>query len=195
MIDTFRIVVTGAHCTGKTTLCEGIREALCKQRFGAELIIGVGQKVAAQGLPIGRQCTMETYFTFIAEHIRNLLTGRGPVSIYDRFVSDLFAYIRVNGNVGHSFDYMMTELCRICFEHVHCVLYLPVEIPLEPNVMRDPDPVFQQAVDRELKYVLNELNIKHTLVSGNRDARLSQALSIIWPLLDQWLNRSRSDTD
>lgn len=183
--EPLRIVVTGTHCTGKTSLCHGIQQTLLKRGYKPHIIDEVARRIAAQGLPLGRQCTLESYFAFVTQHVDSLLSTAPPILIYDRFIVDFLAYVRANSNAPSGFDDMMVALSRLFLREVDCVLYLPIEIPLVPDGVRDRDPDYQAAVDRELRQLLHELGIRHVVVTGDLAGRVQRALQVIEPLIDQ----------
>lgn len=176
---TVKIVVTGAHGTGKTTLCDHLSEALQERGFASSVIGGTARRVAAQGLPLGQQCTMETYYALARAHVENFLQFPGRITIYDRFIGDLLAYIRANGNAPELFEDLILTLSRMCVAGVDVVLYLPIEFPLVEDGVRDADPKYQSQVDLRLRELLNEIHAEYSVISGTLPDRLRAAIGAV----------------
>ncbi|MBI1955504.1 MAG: ATP-binding protein [Acidobacteria bacterium] len=178
-----RIVVTGAQCTGKTTLCHSLERALGGRGYHCSVIGEVARIIAAQGFPLDKECTLETYYAFITGHVNNLMHTEKRLLIYDRFIVDFFAYVRANANVPLAFDNMMIAVSKLCLQKADRILYVPIEIPLVADGLRNTDSNYQVRVDHELRKLLDDLGAEYVEIKGNLSGRVQQAMESIMPLL------------
>lgn len=174
------IMVTGAHSTGKTTLCHDLADALHARGVGVSIMENVARKVGMIGLPLGQMCTMDTYFAIVAAHLKNISEPPdAEVCILDRYVLDIHAYARANGNISGYFDQLLIQIYGHCMKVVDAVLYLPVEIPLIADGVRDESVSFRNRVDLEIQGLLAEVWPGFTTIRGEPRDRLATAMSVV----------------
>ncbi len=182
MRDNRRIVIIGSHGVGKTTLTLALVKKLTSQNIQSTLFTNVAIKVVEKGLPIGKQCNIDSYLAFMNEHIHNWYIPQSHITIFDRSIYDLFAYIRVNKNGSFELHRLTYQLCNLFLIEKPYIYYIPIEIPLVSAANRDTDPEFQKSVDIELLKILQELKIKYTITSGKIEERVQKILNVIKPI-------------
>lgn len=165
-----RIAIVGTHSTGKTTLLESLaghldlpvlsevaREKIAESDKLPHLMTG-GERGKFQKLVLEEQMRRESS------------SGR---FIADRSVFDAVAY---------AFDTPYYETLRILAKtHAEAfpydrIFFLPVEFPLEGDGVRNEDEAYRDAIDRELRAILDHAEIPYQTVRGNPEERLRTCL-------------------
>lgn len=178
-----RIVVTGAQCTGKTTLCDGLQRALSQRGHECQVIEEAARKLADTGLPLDRESTLETYFALITAHLNHLLPAGETISIHDRFLLDSLSYVRANANAPPGFEDMLVALSHWYLKYIDYVFYLPIDLPMVADGVRNASLEYQALVDGHLRDLLTEFRVPHSVLLGNPEVRIEKAMGFLDPLL------------
>ena len=180
------ISITGAHGTGKTTLCRALSDRL--QDMGAceigreapRLIIDEAED--PEFLQRGQNTLERQLMVFLFQALEENRTNelQDGFIIHDRTPVDVLAYTlilnpglsdRVEGQV------LMTAVRR--WIHRYRNIYkVPIEFPLVEDGVREPDLEFQALVDQKLDELYRHFNIQPYIVTGSVDERIDQILKI-----------------
>ena len=174
-----RLVFTGPHSTGKTTLVEMLVPEI-KRVLGieAKVVSEVARVIMRRGLPMHRESTPETYCSFIEEHMHQEMDGQGPIVLLDRFLPDYYAYALVNGNCPEYILRLMHR-CHMLLnarQRYSPVYYIPIEFPIEGDGERNTDEEYRWEVDRTLRKVLKDWHQPYRVLTGSREDRINQVL-------------------
>lgn len=151
-----KIAFIGTHGVGKTTLCFDVAARLKRLDLGVELVKEVAR---ACPLSINRETTLDAQawilHTQIAEEIA--AASRYEVVVCDRSVLDNYAYLV--HQVGRRPEY--EELVRSWIRTYRGLFKVPVAHPPSFDGIRDTGETFQNAIDRVIDELLEELGVPH----------------------------------
>ena len=197
-----KIVITGSHGVGKTTLGKQIFQYIQSEENKIDIIneftiekaslskIFSGRKkynylpdVAIEafnsGFSISEDTSLETELWIISKQVE--LENK----FFDNYVTDkCFIDLLAYGIYIFKDNSALIEILKqIAIPHMHkydLVIYLPTgEFPIEDNGIRSLDPVFQQEIDRVILEIMKENNIPYHRISGSKEERYEQILKLI----------------
>lgn len=175
-----RIAISGAQCTGKTTLmkkiCSNAASELDKYTVATEIV----RTLMAKGVKINKgadhesQCKiLEAHYHNILNH-SNLLTDRCAV---DAFVYSTWDYLKGN----YSFD-QHKEHERImlsCLPSYHLYFYLPVEFEMTADGVRDTDKIYQKEIHELFITIYRKYNIPYIELKGSVEERFNRFITYL----------------
>ena len=192
-----RIVITGSHGTGKTTLGKNLFRYLQeeKMKIGVTGSHGTGKttlskllagknnwrylpesplQAMTKGFPINEETPIETEIWIFAKQIE-METFTPESWVADKCLIDLLAYARYLMPKEKSLLETLTKIVKRNAVY-DVVIYLPTgEFPIEDDGFRSTDPVFQEAIDKEITRIMREMNIEYHKIVGTREERLERA--------------------
>ncbi len=178
-----KIALTGAHGTGKTTLCrhlEGLvaSDALRVCREMPRVITDhLGDKTFFQRANnrIERQLLLFTYQCI--EESR--LADEAHVVICDRTVLDHLSYTIVlfpEFKATPEYQALQFALARWLATYDH-IFYVPIEFAVVADGVREDDIAFQRMIDEALTGLYAEFGVEPTRIGGSVDERASQVIT------------------
>jgi hypothetical protein len=100
--------------------------------------------------------------------------------IADKCFIDLLAYARYLFSDDKPLLHVLERMARPYVERYDHVVYLPTgEFPIEDDGYRSLDPVFQEAIDREIRAIMEEMRIPYTRVIGTVSERFQKIVSLV----------------
>ena len=169
-----RIVVTGSHSVGKSSLVHDLHRAL-KQR-GVRSVIAEEpiRKLEEKLRGLDR---LSLYLCLAGEHFARLETGDVDCCLYDRGLLDLLVYTRLEGPGNPHFEEMLTQVLKWYAVFIDLFFYLPIEIPLTQDRRRPVNENYRIRVDEAIQNVAAEAGIKLITIRGGRSERVMKALN------------------
>lgn len=167
-----RIILTGAHGTGKTTVLN-----LFKSKGFNTITEVVRELHKRKGIAIN-EAGNSTSQLEIFNAYSDLLSNRSDY-ISDRGLTDVMAYTTwayKSGNVDrHTWLALMERLVRfIRYNDDVLYIYFPVEFGLENDGTRSVDKKFQKDIDGLIRKLLEQFNIPFVEVHGTPEERVRQ---------------------
>lgn len=174
-----RIILTGAQGTGKTTILNHYKN----QQYN--IITEVVRNLAKKGVPINENGTYEGQNIIFQEYKRLLSSKEDYMS--DRGLTDVFGYSLYlqyinpwDCSVNKLVEHQKVELVDFLSKNPDVIFcYFPIEFPVENDGVRSVDEEYRKLIDRNIKFILDELSIPYYTISGELDKRLAQMNSII----------------
>lgn len=174
-----RVVITGSHSVGKTTLANRLVEQLSA--------MGMTTVVAEEPIEVVRRHHPGIagnpdilYLRLLEEHFSRLHSPSGcACCIYDRSLVDLLTYYRLEGPGNPAFISLVSELLRWYVASIDLFFYLPMEFPLVADGRRPVSEAYQTQVDEMLKTVAGEAAIEWTVIAGSIEERVTKAAAVI----------------
>lgn len=175
-VMTRKIALCGAHGTGKTTLLSELERALRNGGTVCSVVPEVPRIVCAtaddpQFFRRGRNSLERQLSLLLGQPVLETVQGRSATyTLCDRTILDHWAYTRFLFK-----DRLLATGLLNVIEHfvtLHCatydaLFYLPVEFPPRDDGTREGDAEFQEAIDREIRSLLDTFELKYTTVRGS----------------------------
>ena len=163
-----KIYITGAQCTGKSTLCKLLGEKLLNHQ-----VVSPARAVYT-GYTGDSLTELEMSFK-IGRAMKEIFTSANIIS--DRFFTDVYAYSSIYGADRLSL-YELGWLAKEASKREDSlVCYVPIEFEFKPDGVRYL--FHREEVDKLIVNVLNEYNVRYVTVTGELDLRVNKVLSYI----------------
>ena len=177
---TWRIGISGSHCSGKSTLAKALEDALRGE--------GANVKSLAEPIDELRPILSQTkpalssdhiYYLLLGEHLRRLEKTADKYLIYDRTLLDYAAYLKVEARKNNSFKKAVDELLPWYFSHFDFIFFLPVEFPQELNGKRPSSEQHRSDIEDGIVKIARDFDIDLIELSGSIEQRIHLALQKI----------------
>lgn len=169
-----KILLVGAHGTGKTTLAKKIQEI--HPRF--KIIDGIHREAKQDGFEINKTGDVISQIETVRRYW-NKVGARNSFISLDGMLRQT-AYVICN-KLPEPVIGLMKELCYIERKHfMDAIFYLPIEFLLEKDNVRNEDRRFQEQVDTEISLLLNTFyHYNYLVVAGSVDHRVGKVCDAI----------------
>ena len=161
-----RIVFTGSHGVGKSTLFDRIY-SLIPLPFAFDSFVRNHPNLKNYS---ARTQQRYTDFWYIW---KQYLT---PSYIASRSIYDTWAYAKLTVHPDFHYHLMKWAVRHIWYDYV---FYVPIEFPLVNDGVRFSDPSFQIAHDKTLKLILDYHGVPYHTIRGTVDERVQQVKDIL----------------
>lgn len=163
-----RIVISGTHRVGKSTLIEALAEALPRH----EVVDEPYRLLEDDGHEFSDPPTVEDFEAQLARSFVALEDEDGADVIFDRGPVDLVAYLMALGE-----DHGWHDRVAAAVATLDLIVLVPIEEPDRIAVARHEDLDLRASVDAHLRALLAELDVAVVEVHGDVAARVAQVLS------------------
>lgn len=185
-----RIILIGAHGTGKSTLANKLSEMIelpvvesVAREFNKDwkYMVDCGMffsnmmtESSKRGVKQNILCSMSRW-----DFMRWVNTGI-PV-IMTRCPLDTLAYAKADTTIDHNIYKQNLEILSQSEEFKEALkhslfIYLPIEFPIENDGERPMDDTFQKAVDQAMRELIYDFKITPLVVTGSVKERVEQVL-------------------
>ncbi|MAE70400.1 MAG: hypothetical protein CME06_08040 [Gemmatimonadetes bacterium] len=166
-----KVAFIGTHGVGKTTLCYELAARLKKVGLDADIVKEVAR---SSPLPINQSTTLSAQLWILHTQIaREIEVGaRSEVVVCDRSVLDNYAYLR-----QASGRQMTTErLVESWIRSYDLLFRVPATGRISMDGVRDLDPAFQRAIDRQIQALIRQMHVDvHELAGLGRNRWITSA--------------------
>jgi predicted ATPase len=174
------IALTGAQGVGKSTLVSALEKRLGQSsRVPCTVHKGLGQEVAATGVPIGEHANANTILAFARLHVRRERRIVGGIHILDRCLVDLLAYVRCVCNDQTVLIGLIEELTHFSLSRVDLVVHVPLISSLSESTSPHESTQFRRQIDKLIGDTLRGLSVKHVVVDGETEQRVNEVLAVL----------------
>lgn len=184
-----RISMTGASCTGKTTLAEKLAEELdypLIQEVARTIIRERGIISASELVNNPREAQAVQYKILLRQHLDENRCGGTFVS--DRTYLDFIAYWRaydIISEAGVDATTLFNSTCRMFTREMNdLIVYCPIEWDAEDDGFRLTNEELRHIVDDTIRREVAMLSVPVVRVKGAVGDRLSQVLEKVTELKD-----------
>lgn len=172
-----KIVITGTHGVGKTTLVEKLATSL-RTKLKVGVIPETARALVAQGIPMNDEVSEFGIACYIVTYLkaqRELPTDL-DLAISDRSLFDLFVYItdKRPEKVRYEFVQLVEELVFEEMKNVELFVYIPIEFEMESDGVRPFDLDYQKRIDSKVKTQLETFGARTITSSGDLDNRVRE---------------------
>jgi nicotinamide riboside kinase len=177
-----KVCISGAHCTGKTTLVNALKESgqLNDFIFRSNLLRGLKE----MGIPINEIGDTTTQLYVMTKFYEFLHTPGN--AILDRCALDGMAYTMF---FYKDMPFAMQQVFEGLFEQMirkyDAICYVVPELPLIDDGVRSVDKNFYEQVIQNFEILISEFEIPVHYISGTVEERKQQVLNIISSLKEK----------
>ena len=179
----YRILLTGAQGTGKSTLTRAIASSFENAGVAdVSAFVGVGQQVALSGRATGAQADLETVQMFVDLHRRREATAAGSILIFDRCLLDALAYAQVLQCLPRN-DLEALRVATVeSSKRAAQLLWLRVTHDYPVNKPEDETPEFRRTIDAAIGQLAraNGLHLQEHAVPPQSFADIAQDVFATW---------------
>ncbi|MFH0951036.1 MAG: ATP-binding protein [bacterium] len=167
-----RIVLSGSHAVGKTSLLNLLTIP------GHKKIPEMPRQVIYEWGQLPHEMTPERFLEFQLELSKRQATAeQGGDFVADRGLYDFMAYARDLSDasmVKQVDDYILKMV-----DGYDYIFYIPIEFALAVDDVRKNSRAYQEEIDRRLIKIYQDLNISYITISGSIENRLAQVYRVI----------------
>jgi len=142
-----KILLTGSHSTGKSTLLRNLQNLKQFQDF--KFIGGVTREAHSYGLDINEKGDSLTQLYCMCKDFLNIVQNQNSSVVFDRSILDTYIYSQyLNKNLEPWVLTTMTEVCSMLIGEFDLILWLRPELPITDDRVRSLNVEFQLGVDQ-----------------------------------------------
>ena len=176
-----RIVFTGTHGTGKTTLLENMKKDHLLPTY--EYICNLTRDVMRRGFPINKEGDDRTQLALLAAHLN---TFNKDDFVIDRCLLDICSYnryLRDMGIVCREVVGLADAMLEDSYRNYDIIFYLKPEFGIVSDGIRSTDVEYQHAVARHLDDLISKYGIPVVPLTGTVEERMAQVKSTLAEVL------------
>lgn len=162
-----RIVFTGAHSTGKTTL---LKELNLVQKGFTEMPNLRRHLKDIIKLSINSDVSYGMQYANAIWHLYNISVNENVIS--DRSIIDVIAYTQASTSISSK---QKREFTKEFLQHINLedvIFYTPIEFDIVQDGARSTDNKYRELIDRNIKTILLKNKIKYCVLKGTVQERL-----------------------
>jgi len=178
--------VTGAPCTGKTTLVDWLGSKLGKLGCDCEQLPEPARMLAGRGVLLDTAQQEEDYDAFLTAYNERDAGATAPLAIADRTPVCHMSYITTNANASQGFVARHRDAALGALAQYRLLLYLPVQFPMVDDGFRETSLDYQHSLDSAISAMLAEVEVPIIELRGDKRQKRQSALAAIreyWPEL------------
>lgn len=171
-----KIAISGAHCTGKTTLVNALKDSgkLDNFIFRSNLLRGLKEL----GIPINELGNTTTQLYVMTKFYEFLHTPGN--AILDRCALDGMAYtMYFYDEMNHEMQQVFENLFQQMVYKYDAICYVVPELPLIDDGVRSVNKDFYDKVVQNFEILIDEFRVPVHYISGSVEQRTNQVLEII----------------
>jgi len=178
-----KISLSGAQCTGKTTLMKQIEESgIFEDTILIKEVVRTIKERMGEGFEFNKSGDFDSQEMILAEHHRNVLRHKSFVT--DRGAFDAFAYATKNYMDG-KFTFREWKIFETIFGNTQSkydvTFYLPIGmIPMEDDNVRDTDVEYQQQMHEIYMWIAEEYGVELIILNDPLEERFEIFKAILF---------------
>lgn len=173
-----KIAVSGTHCTGKTTVVEGLRRALPTY----EVVDEPYHFLEDEGHEFAEMPSLADFELQLDRSIESIV-GVEKDSIFDRCPADLLGYLLMHRDSLNFHVEHWLPAVRDAMRLIDLIVFVPIEEPDRLLVSQLDKPGLRRRVDEELREILLEdrwgFEVDVLEVTGTPGERVRQVLTYL----------------
>lgn len=170
-----KILITGTHSTGKSTLLNELKEQ--KEFNSFRFIGGVTREAKLFGIDINEQGGEDTQLFCVCSDVLNLLKSQKDNVIFDRSIIDTFIYSKylfLRSQISRTTMTIIRELYLKYINSFDFIFWLRPEFEIKDDGVRSINRDFQVDIDQlfEEEFLFREIN--QITLSGTVEERINK---------------------
>lgn len=177
MKKTCRISFCGTQGTGKTTLVKALVELPEFKNF--TVITERSKYLRDLGIKLNGSSDIYGQTVFLSERLSEL---QNDLLITDRTLIDVMSFTSLSTEISEQDKNRFEIFAAPFIKQYDYIFYIPPEIELEDNSVRDINPEFRAAIDNKIKHYLEYYGFRiknFKQISGTVDERIAEVLQTI----------------
>ncbi|WP_437871691.1 ATP/GTP-binding protein [Methylorubrum extorquens] len=175
--NTVRVVITGSHGVGKTTLAASLLTNI--GAGNAAIVPETARLLVAEGFAVNDQMTLEGFLRYIQLFSQNARQTGGDVVIFDRSLIDLHVYTRDIFSIPEFAHNLLLELIRYELLLIDAYIIVPIEFALAADGVRPIADTYQRKIDHAVRHFLSVTGAPILEVSGSLTDRTHQVIEYL----------------
>lgn len=170
-----KVAISGAQCTGKTTLMRQIIDSGLFEDYKIipEVVRSIKKRVEKDHFEFNKSGDFKSQEMILAEHHRNVLRYENLIT--DRGALDAFVYATQNYLDGR-FTFKEWKTFEMIFTQTvgsyDVIIYLPVGlIPMESDGVREVDEEYQEKIHNTFMWIFKKYGIEYVLMNDPLEER------------------------
>lgn len=175
-----RIAISGAQCTGKTTLMKKICQQAGALPNNYIVITEIVRTLMARGVQINKGADHNSQCRILEEHYRNTLKHENFLT--DRCSVDAFVYATwdyLQGNYTFEQHKEHERIMLSCLPGYSHFFYLPVEFGMVADGVRDTDEIYQKEIHELFITIYRKYNIPYIELKGAIEERFNRFITYL----------------
>lgn len=168
--DALRVVVTGSHGVGKTSLVTALSQSLEREK-SVQVVPEIARLLVAAGYDVNDRMNLAGFLRYLQLFLRSMRETREDLVLFDRSLVDLYIYTRHNPSIPAEARDLLQELMLCEFSLVHEYVYVPVEFELASDEVRPADRAYQRQIDLAIRKLLGGSRVAFVEASGSLEER------------------------
>lgn len=170
-----KILITGTHSTGKSTLLNELKRHSEFSSF--KFIGGVTREAKSFGIDINEQGGEDTQLFCICNDVLNLLKNRENDVIFDRSIIDTYIYSKylfLRGQISRTIMIIIRDIYLKYINSFDFIFWLRPEFEISDDGVRSINRDFQIDIDQlfEEEFLLREID--QIILSGTVEERINK---------------------
>ena len=172
-----KIVFTGSHGVGKTSLATSVFEAL-KHRCDTTLTPEMARLLVEMGHEVNDRINEDGVVAYLDLYLRHSRKATGQVILSDRSIFDLYVYTHElsGGRIKATYIDLVKELVFAEVQSVASYIYVPIEFQVQADEVRPGDTAYHRHIDEMVLAQFKYFGAKTMTVTGTLEQRRSQVL-------------------
>lgn len=180
-----KIILTGSHGVGKTTLGKQIHDFLngLSEEKKFTYLREVPVQAHEAGFQINESTSFEAELWMFTKQIEMEMQNPANV-ILDKGFIDLLAYGEYLFKNDEELISIIRRIALPKIKNYDLVIYLPTgEFAIPYDGLRSMDPIFQSEIDKMILKIMHQNKISYTRIVGTQEERYAKALQLIKGIL------------
>ena len=170
-----KILITGTHSTGKSTLLEELKKQEEFKDF--KFIGGVTREAKSYGIDINEQGGDDTQLFCICSDVLNLLKNKKSDIVFDRSIIDTLIYSRYlfrEGQISRSTMKIVYDLYLKYLNSFNFIFWLRPEFEIKYDGVRSINKEFQDGIDQLFDEEFFGKELVPVILTGTVEERIKQ---------------------
>lgn len=174
-----KIAFCGTQSTGKSTLVKELAKLKWFENY--KIFTERSAYLASLGIPLNEKSTFKGQLIFTAERASELMC---PNFLSDRSSLDVVAFTLASEEISMEETFYIHNVHQRLLLEYDYIFYIPPEIPLEDNGIRNIKEEFRAKIDSIIKdslYVFPHFDVEHKggIITGTLPERINKVCEIL----------------